>query len=344
MIVEPNKVFLCRKSFELDNNLEALKLTKTDKRLFNLLIGSFTLDVELYKISVKSIKNYYQLRRKDIYTALRKTTEKLATATITISSGKNYKHIPIFSSIGYENGWIIYSFNNDFVNAYIAVSGNYITYELQNIKKLSNYTIRLYEILRDKLNKNNRYLIERNFIEYSFEELRKELKIPKSYTPAKIVERIIKPAQNELKDTDINFQYKVVGNNLNKKLFIRIKENSRIYLETKYFQNEKTFVGFLKQNYINRYFFVFRYDDKLLGVRIGSDKMLEAFELDQYLIEKKSYYLDTVEVKKIFHSCYELTKRSEAYKRLLLDRKCFREEKMYKTDLYNQITFDIIDN
>ena len=341
LLIDPEKIFFLKKATNFESNLKDLKLTKNEKRLFNLFFGAFRKDVELYQIRVKDIKNFYKIKSNDFNSLLKKATSKISSSMITISQNKNYIHIPVFKFIAYENGVISYSFNEQFVESYLLLKNNFVSYEIKNIVSLgSGYIMQFYQFLRDKLNLNRRYYIEKNFIEISFRELREELKIPNSYTPARIEERIIKPAQEQFKRTDIAFNYKVLGKR-EKKVFIRFKENGVFIKQVKYLQHEAYFAGFLKENFINSCFFVANFEGKLLGFEIAQDKFVTAYTLDRYYNREQQYFVDATLAKKVIQKCFKLAKHSEAYSYLIFNLYDYREQKQLRTELIAKVELDL---
>jgi len=341
LMVDPQKIFFIKKAISFESNLKDLRLTKNEKRLFSLLFGAFRKDYELYQISVNDIKNFYKIKSNNFNSILKKATARISSLMITISQNDNYIHIPIFKFIAYKDGIISYSFNDQFVKSFLLVKDKFVSYEIRNIESLnSSYIMQFYELLRDKLNLNTRYLIEKNFIEIDFKELRKELKIPDSYTPSKIVDRIIEPARKQFKNTDIAFNYKVLGSR-DKKIFIRFKENGAFIKQIKYLQNEAYFTGFLKENFIGICFFVAFVEDDLIGFEVGEDKLIIGYRLDRYFNRESQFFVNATLAKKIIHKCYKLARFSESYRYLIFNLKDYREEKQLRTELAAKIELDL---
>ncbi len=201
------------------------------------------------------------------------------------------------------------------------IKNKYLKYNIKNILILkSKYAIRLYEILKNELEINKRYNKKFEF-EISLEYLKEMLKIPFSYKYKDIRIHILEKSQEELKKTDIEFEFESIktGRKVTHIKFLIIdkskKEKEKVVnnisqTEKKYTKNKNNFYTFKKEILekakdkiivVDNSFYILK--DGLLAT-LEDEKLLskeEAWEVWNkiYKEKEKVKIIDEYELKKI---------------------------------------------
>jgi plasmid replication initiation protein len=113
-------------------------------------------------------------------------------------------------NISYDAGQISFRLNDNLLPLILNLKEKYLSYGLNNILSLkSEYSIRMYEILKDEYNLKSRYSNKEIEFELNLDEMKEMFVIPKSYKFDNIRVRIIEKAQKDLLEhTDIKFLWK----------------------------------------------------------------------------------------------------------------------------------------
>ena len=205
--------------------------TESELKLSTYLIAILEHKKYVYKIS---IRNYLEKFDKNIgdfeklyYTALGLTRKQFK---IIDRINKRFAIYNFFSRATYENGILTIKFDDELHNYLMLIKDNYLKYNIKYIMILnSKYSIRLYEILKNKFEKTKKFqkTIKLNL---SVDEIRELLAIPTSYKYNMFKKRILEKAKEELQNkTDIMFEYKEIRQG--KKIVeieFTIKQNSNV--------------------------------------------------------------------------------------------------------------------
>jgi len=225
-----------------------------------------------YVFSVSNFIDLAEVKGKDYYRKLEEATDELFKPFKINQNGKDWDKVNWVKKCKYRHGsgTIAFQIHEDILPLIKNLKkGNYLKYDLENILKLrGEYSIRVYELLKDELNKNGRY--GRNSMEiFTIQYLRDTLKIPKSYRYHDI-KRVIAVAQKNLsKYTDIRFDFEEIKigkavHSLKFKIYPNIKNiKENIKLPT-YLHNKMSYVNYLRDKYRGnlKYFFRARFNVK----------------------------------------------------------------------------------
>jgi len=222
VLKEPiDKIYKVVKSNYLINNKSKHKYSLNELKLISHLVSHIKPEdskLERKFINIKDLGLDYSSKQSSKY--LHKLCNDLMSKPFTIYNEELKQYITYnwFTSLGYGNGKISYTFIDDLKPYLLKLKENFTEYYLSNILNLSSsYDIRFYELLKQFLNTGYRKVF--------FSNLRELLYVPKSYT-ANDVKKLIEKAQINLeKHTDIKFGYK-----LNKKS--RSFDNIEFYIES----------------------------------------------------------------------------------------------------------------
>ena len=211
---------------------------------------------EEYVIKVADFKELTGQKTKRIYELVEEALRDLLNSPLKIPIDKNGTKFLMtnwVSSAIYDAGEVSFLIDKRLRPFLLEVKEKYLKYKLENILRLrSSYSIRLYEILKDWLELNERYGKKKEKI-ISVEEFREILGIPKSYRYNNIKKQVIEKAKEELaKHTDILFDFEEIksGRKVTHVKFI-IKPNPKKVevKESDSFENRASFVELLRQNY-----------------------------------------------------------------------------------------------
>ena len=141
-----------------------------------------------------------------------KTSRELLDKIIKIDLGNEVLITHMIISAKYEKkgSFIKFMIHPELKPYLLNLQKKYLSYDIQNILSLkSNYSIRLYELLKHKYNQSARHT-KNPFITFSIEinELRKMFQVPDSYQLNHLKTRILDKSKKEFSTkTDIFFDY-----------------------------------------------------------------------------------------------------------------------------------------
>ncbi len=238
-----------------------------------------------YCIRVKDFTDLQGIKGKDYYKKLDDATEEILKKPITIKLAENdFLKMNWCSSIEYKDGQGLIKFQiSPKLLPYIKdLKNNYLKYDLMNILPLrSEYSIRIYEWLKDELNKYTRYGKKAELV-LELSEIVKRLEIPKSYQLIHIKERVLDKAKEDLeKNCDVSFDWEVAQKNGRKVTHIKFiiysnKKNIAIAQLPPYLDTFMSYVNYLKAIYKdNNSYFI------LMSVDIGDGRGLYYFGVDK---------------------------------------------------------------
>ena len=216
---------------------------------------------EEYIFKVKDFQELTGLKRKDLYCAVKEALKELLEKPLHIPTDNGFIMCNWISGGQYvesqgEVRFMIYPKLRPYL---LEAQKKFLKYKLENILNLrSNYSIRMYEILKDWLELNQRYGNKSEKI-ISLKELREMLEIPQSYNyggKGGIKDRILNKSKQELAEhTDILFDYEEIktGRKVTHLKFIITENPKNSYTENRvqenYFKSRKVFVALLRKNY-----------------------------------------------------------------------------------------------
>ena len=158
--------------------------------------------------------NYYDFAtsvgsgNKDARRDLEKICKELNSVTLKIPQEDNsILFTSLVSSAMYypDTGALRFRIDPALAPYLLSLKDRYLKYDIQNILRLkSKYSIKLYEVLKHYINKKKSKKIT---LDFTLEEFRKLLDIPKSYKYSDINNRILKESVEDFKKTDLSFSY-----------------------------------------------------------------------------------------------------------------------------------------
>ena len=170
---------------------------------------------EEYVLKVKDFKELTGQKTKRIYELIDEALNDLLKNPLTIPLGDEKNSIlkaNWVSGAVYNEGEVRFMIYPKLRPFLLEVKEKFLKYKLENILPLkSSYVIRLYEILKDWFELNNRYGNKTEKI-ISVDEFREMLEIPRSYQYSSHIKKLIlKKAQSEFETyTDIVFDFEEI--------------------------------------------------------------------------------------------------------------------------------------
>ncbi len=195
------------------------KLNPLSLKFITVLIAGLKRSDDLnqtYEFRVKEFKELMGLKRKDLYWAVKEAVKEILEKPLYIpkdEDSNSFLMLNWVASAEYKEGEGVVEFEiSKKLRPYLlSVKERFLKYKLENILSLSNnYSIRLYEILKDWLEVNKRYNKKAEKV-ISLSDFREMLEIPKSYSAHDIKRHILDKSKKELLEkTDITFNYKEI--------------------------------------------------------------------------------------------------------------------------------------
>ena len=289
---------------------------------------------EEYIFKVKDFRELTKLKRKDLHFYIKQALKELLEKPLYIPTEDGFMMCNWISGGHYidsagEIKFMIYPKLRPYL---LEAKEKFLKYRLENILPLkSSYSIRLYEILKDKYNREAGYgrLAE---INYTVKELREILEIPKSYqygNSSGIKQRILEKAKTDLEQhTDIIFSYEEIktGRKVTHLKFTIRKNPTKTeeYIESKINYNLKSvrhFISFLRKNYVDKCFGYALIAGNICWLKIN-DKGLVYGILDSGEIKN----FNNSESEKIYNNWWEIAKENWFYQTIILENmRDFRE-------------------
>ena len=271
---------------------------------------------ELYQFKVKDFKELAELKRKDLYWAVKESLKELLEKPLYIPKGKDendnsFLMLNWVASAEYKEGegMIEFEISNKLRPYLLEAQKRFLKYKLENILSLkSSYSIRMYEILKDWFETYNRYKNKTEKI-ISLDELRQTLEISNGYRYYDIKKRILEKAKLELaKHTDIIFDYEEIktGRKVTHLKF-RIKENYKNCDKELKKLDFKSFVALLRKNYSGnqKFWGVKEIDGKTYWLGLDNNGLVYGWNEN----ECKDFNAD--EAKEIYLQIYKVIKKEK---------------------------------
>jgi len=305
---------------------------------------------EEYVLKVKDFQELTGQKTKRIYELIDEALNDLLKNPLTIPLGDDKNSILKSNWVScaiYNDGEVRFMICPKLRPFLLEVKEKYLKYRLENILSLrSSYVIRLYEILKDWLELNQRYGNKAEKI-ISVNEFREVLEIPKSYPyggTSGVKFRILEKAKAELAEhTDIIFDYEEIktGRKVTHLKFIirlnpkNLQTENRI--QENYFSSRKAFVALLRKNYSgNGKFFGWKTIENK-SYWLGLDKEGLLYASNESIID-----FNAVEAERIYDDWFTIAQNSPLYQELVNEGVCLRDISQKNKELWLELREDII--
>ena len=303
---------------------------------------------EEYVLQVKDFKELTGQKTKRIYELIEEALEDLLKNPLKIPLNEEQTKFLMcnwVSSAIYDAGQVSFLVDKRLRPLLLEIKEKFLKYRLENILNLrSGYSIRMYEILKDWLELNNRYGNKAEKI-VSLAEFREILEIPRSYKYGMLKQRILNKAKTELeKHTDILFEYEEIksGRKVTHLKFIikpnpaKLQTDDRI--QDNYFKSRKAFVALLRKNYSgNGKFWGFKTIDGA-SYWLGLDNNGLVYATSGKDIKD----FNAVESAKIYEFWLKVAQNSELYKELINEGICLKNWALNNKELWLEFTRELI--
>ena len=308
------------------------KLKPLALKLITTLISSIQKTDEpnkVYSITIKQFTTIAELKGKDYYRKLDEATTDIMRNPLFIpKDNKGFLKVNWCSSIEYiENeGLIKFQISPKLFPYILDIKEKFLKYDLSNILLLrSDYSIRMYEWLKDEYNKHKRYNHNIEVV-YKVDYLRDRFEIPKSYRWDNIKDRILDKAREDLlKHTDIKFDWEVaakVGKKISHIKFNIYPNSKNIKEDIKlpaYLNSFMSYVNYLREIYnsTSKYFIVLkiRLNNKLGIYYFGINAKNLMFAMSE--LGGDSIKLSKEQSEIIYNASYLCSLHSDLYRSLV---------------------------
>ena len=310
------------------------KLSATAQKLVTTVVSLVQKEDEYNKEYCILAKDFIELSgtKTNDRDALKNACEEILSKPLKISTERGWLMANWCNDIEYvhEKGIITYKVSEKLKPYIIDLKNNYLKYDLKNILPLkSEYSIRVYEWLKDIYNSKQRYnkkMIE----EFEIDFLRERLIVPDSYNFGMMKDRVLDKAKEDLeKHTDIRFTYQALkkgGGNAFTHIEFTISKNFDVLEEIEkieqlpyYLQSYLNFVNKLRTIYkeTSKYFMQLKIDlgdgDKSYFFGINKDDLIYAMPFDG----GDSIQVSKAKAEVIYNSSYLTAQHSKTYRDFL---------------------------
>ena len=303
---------------------------------------------EEYVLQVKDFKELTGQKTKRIYELIEEALEDLLKNPLKIPLNEEQTKFLMcnwVSSAIYDAGQVSFLVDKRLRPLLLEIKEKFLKYRLENILNLrSGYSIRMYEILKDWLELNNRYGNKAEKI-VSLAEFREILEIPRSYKYGMLKQRILNKAKTELeKHTDILFDFEEIKSGrkvTHLKFLIRpnpAKLQTYNRVQENYFSSRKNFVALLRKNYSgNGKFWGFKtIDKKSYWLGLDNEGLVYATS------GKDIKDFNGVESAEIYEYWLKVAQNSELYKELISEGICLKDLALNNKELWLEFREDLI--
>jgi len=301
---------------------------------------------EEYILQVKDFQELTTQKTKRIYELIEEALTDLLKNPLKIpldTTQEKFLMCNWISSAVYDTGKVSFLIDKRLRPYLLEVQEKFLKYKLENILPLrSSYSIRLYEILKDWYEMNNRYGNKAEKI-IKVDELREMLEIPKSYQYSSHIKKLIlNKSKKELeKHTDIIFDFEEIktGRRVTH-LKIIIQDNPKKIQEIKpqekpYLKSFKTFTDYLRKKYAGNQKTFFSGKDtktgKITFFGVNNDYLLYGFVPGE--METTKY--NSLESMQKYKKFYQVVKNSELFQDLIEEEIDFYEVFKENRELFN---------
>jgi len=257
-----------------------------------------------YEISVTELQEVYGKKYGEIYNIVKKTFRELMDIKIELEYEDKWSifTIVVDPTILKRNGTITFFISPNLLNL-LKKSKHFLKYNISVLAYFnSSYSVRLYKILKDRLEINNKFK-ENNKYEISLKAFKELLHIPKKYLYGKIKEKVLNRALQEINnysDIQVDFEPIKKGRKVEKLVFyINSKKEDKPFAsppkreEKSVNSNLKQFRQEIIQKFSNqeKYFIIedntFKIKEDLLFVNEEALKASEALTWWKYIYKNK---------------------------------------------------------
>jgi hypothetical protein len=311
---------------------------------------------QTYCIRVKDFTVLAELKGNEYHKYLKESCYEIMSKPITFSK-KGKKDFKMMNWVSYceyiDNEAIIkFKISQDIKPYILDLKSNYLKYDIKNILVLkSEYSIRVYEWLKDELEKKARYGKNAEFT-LTIEEIRERLEIPNSYRFDNIKQRILDKAQEDLeKDTDLRFEWQVASKIGRAVSHIKFKiypnfENIKELKQTlpSYLNTFISFVNELRKLYMGSFKFFFCANFEINEIKkqwyfgINNDNLLYAVPADE---QGDTITLSQAKAEIIYNAVYLCSLHSDIFRKQIEVVEDFRELQQNK-DFWGVLNSEIV--
>jgi hypothetical protein len=301
-----------------------------------------------YLFSVNNFIDLAELKGKAYHKELEKAAEELFKPFKINQKGKDWDMVNWVKKCKYRHGTgtIAFQVHDDILPLIKNLKkGNYLKYDLENILRLrGEYSIRIYEMLKDEFNKNGRYNRNAETI-YTVQYLRDTLEIPKSYRYDNIKQQILLVAQsNLLKYTDIKFDFEIIKlsravHSIKFKIYPNLKNIKQEVKLPQHLDNFLSYVNYLRGKYAANFKYFLMGNLKLKGVKkvcrfgINAKKMMYASDVNTNEI----IYPNKSESEIIYKTSYLCSLHSDIYRDFIETEQDFYDKEVNDREYYDLI-------
>ena len=309
---------------------------------------------QVYQVAVKQFTDLANLKGKAYYNYLKDACYEIMSKPLEIGKKgtKDFLIANWASSIRYKDaeGLIEFRISPDIFPYILNLKKNYLKYDLCNILPLrSDYSIRLYEFLKDEYNKNARYSKSAIAI-FELDFLRDRFQIPDSYKFKDIRVQILDKAKEDLlKHTDIKFDWEIASkirkkvHSIKFKIYPNYKNTKENIKLPAYLDNFISYVNYLREKYKNtsKYFLVANFE-------VNSKKQVYFFAVNKDekvfavpAIGGHSVTLSKGEAQTIYNLSYLCSKHSEIYRYTIENEADLWDMKLNDKDFFGVVIGEI---
>jgi len=329
------------------------KLNPLALKLITSLIGAVQSNDKIdqvYQVAIKDFTDLAGLSGKAYHKYLKNSCFEIMSRPIEIGQ-KNTKDFLIVnwaSSVKYldKEGIIEFQISSKIFPYILDLKKNYLKYDLSNILRLrSDYSIRLYEFLKDEYNKNGRY--GRNaVVVFELDFLIARFSIPTSYTYKDIRVQILNKAKEDLlKHTDIKFDWEVASkirkkvHSIKFKIYPNLKNIKKEVKLPHYLDNFLNYVNYLRDKYsANFKFFLLanfdlRGEQKMYYFGISAKNLIYAADAaDGTIID-----LNKQESEIIYNASFLCSLHSSIYRDIIANSEDFKDLFVNNKEFYEEV-------
>ncbi len=165
-----------------------------------------------YKIAINEIKEVFNKDYGEIYNVVKNSFRKLLSIRIEVEDEEKWQLFTIVAdtTILKRDGVIKFFISPNFLDL-LKKSKHYLKYDITILTYfVSKYSVKLYKIFKDHWEINKKFNLGKH-LEFSIEQFKEVLQLPKSYKYGKIKEKVLNIALDEInKYSDIYVTYKEI--------------------------------------------------------------------------------------------------------------------------------------
>jgi plasmid replication initiation protein len=271
------------------------EFSESELKLSTYLIAQLEENKYIYQINIKDYLKKFDKKIGDfdyLYEVALNLSKKQFKMFDRVN--KRFSIYNFFGAVEYSNGVLEIEFSSKLMKYLLQIKNNYLRYEIKNIMSLdSKYSIRLYEILKNKYEKTKKFRKD-CFFRIGVDELKEVLRVPRSYRYGIFKKRILEKAQSELKEkTDIYFSFEEIkkGRKVDEIVFNIFSKRKKLQTENRIYKTDNDFTQWRKE---------LQKKDGLV-LKINN----QVFEIKDGLLAKNSEILDKEEAWKSWKFLYK---------------------------------------